>query len=103
MNKDLNNLNQIIPEEQNKPEIESGTASERFVSLDIKEAIEKGTTGDFYYFTEAGDGKYQMHAKLPEYGCAGPGEPIFKILPRYSRLILKLDGLKSNTKLRLRR
>ena len=70
----------------NNGTLEAGTKAVRYVDADLKKAIEAGTVSDHYYFTEAGDGKYQMHAKLPEYGCAGPGEPIFKIRENSNRL-----------------
>ena len=37
--------------------------------------------GDFFYFepSKADPAKYDMHAKLPEYGCAGPDKPVFKL------------------------
>lgn len=66
--------------------LEAGTKFERYVNEDLKKAIEEGTASDYYYFTEASDGKYKMHAKLPEYGCGGPGKPIFKIRENSNRI-----------------
>ena len=59
------------------------------VTGDIRRQIEQGSAADFFYFEEAQDeaGKYDMHPKLPELGCAGPGEPVFKLRENNNRLM----------------
>ena len=71
------------------------------VTEHVKAQIEQGTAADFFYFEPSKDaqGTYEMHAKLPEYGCDGPGKPVFKLRENNNRLMkgfakkmLKPDG-----------
>lgn len=66
-----------------------GTFSNLQITEQIKKSIEAGTGKDFFYFTEVPEqpGKYLAHARLPEYGAAGPGKPIFKIRENNNRLV----------------
>ena len=73
-----------------KPEALTGGAfSGMQVTKEIMEQIEAGSASDFLYFTESKEepGLYDMHTKLPEYGCGGPGQPVFKMRENVNRLM----------------
>ena len=78
-----------------------GAFSGMQVTAKVKSQIEQGSAGDFFYFEDSKNapGKYDMRAKLPEYGCDGPGKPVFKLRENNNRLfrgfakkMLKKDG-----------
>lgn len=66
-----------------------GTFTNLQVTDKIKKAVEAGSSSDFFYFTEIPNqpDQYLMQAKLPEYGSAGPGKPVFKIRENNNRLL----------------
>lgn len=75
--------------EVNASELTGGTYSGMRVSENVKKQIETGNAGDFFYFTPSQEepGQFDMHAKLPEYGCDGPGKPVFKLRENNNRLM----------------
>lgn len=78
-----------VEQKRNPEQIGGGAFSGMQVTEQVKTQIEQGTAGDFFYFEEAKDasGKFDMHAKIPEYGCDGPGKPIFKLRENNNRLM----------------
>ena len=88
-------------EARDPAKIGGGAFSGMQVTAQVKSQIEQGSAGDFFYFEESKNapGKYDMRAKLPEYGCDGPGKPVFKLRENNNRLfrgfakkMLKKDG-----------
>ncbi len=73
----------------NSSELTGGTFSGMRVSANVKSQIETGNAGDFFYFTPAQEapGQFDMHAKIPEFGCQGPGKPVFKLRENNNRLM----------------
>ena len=80
-----------VPVEEGKvPEQTTGGAfSGMQVTGHVMEQIKKGSASDFFRFEQSKDDpdKYDMHAKLPEYGCEGPGKPVFKLRENQNRLM----------------
>ena len=83
-----------IPEGREEQQAEAPDTGAAFtggmrVTEDVKKQIEHGSAADFFYFDEAKDekGKFDMHPKLPEYGCDGPGKPVFKLRENNNRLM----------------
>ena len=81
--------------------LSGGTFAGMQITKEVKEQIEKSTASDFLYFTESAEEAdvFDMHTKLPEYGCAGEGQPVFKLRENMNRLMkgtakkfLKPDG-----------
>ncbi len=60
------------------------------VTREIRDQIQQSSASDFYSFTRATDEpeeRYEMRPKLPEHGCAGPGQPVFKLRENNNRLM----------------
>ena len=66
-----------------------GTFSGMQVTEHVMEQIKQGSASDFFSFEPSKDdpGKYDMVPKLPEYGCDGPGKPVFKLRENQNRLM----------------
>ncbi len=86
---------------KNSGTLTGGAFSGMQINDEIKKQIEAGGASRFLYFTESKEepGMYDMHTKLPEYGCGGPGKSIYKFRENYNRLMqgtakkyLKADG-----------
>lgn len=75
--------------EQNPAKLTGGTFSGLQVTEDIKKQIEKSNASPYLYFTESEDepGTYDMHTKLPEYGCGGEGKPVYHLRKNMNRLM----------------
>ena len=75
--------------EQNPAKLTGGTFSGLQVTEDIKKQIEKSNASPYLYFTESEDepGTYDMHTKLPEYGCGGEGKPVYQLRKNMNRLM----------------
>ena len=87
--------------QKNSGTLTGGAFSGMQINDEIKKQIEAGGASRFLYFTESKEepGMYDMHTKLPEYGCGGPGKSIYKFRENYNRLMqgtakkyLKADG-----------
>lgn len=68
--------------------ITGGTFTGMEVDSRVRQAIEKGTGSDCFYFENIPEnpGYYTMHPKLPEYGAASPDGPLFHLRENNNRL-----------------
>ena len=80
-----------VPVEEGKEPAEKtgGAFSGMQVTEHVMEQIKQGSAADFFSFkpVEGDPGKYDMIPKLPEYGCDGPGQPVFKLRENQNRLM----------------